>query len=209
MIKKVAILGAGKLGITLAQLALSAGYDVTIAGSGSSQKIALTVEVLTPGAIAADAKQAVADADIVILALPLGKFRVLPYEALNGKLTIDAMNYWWEVDGERADILPHAQSSSEAVQAFLRHSRVVKAFNHIGYHDLYDHHAPKGDPSRKAVAVAGHKADAKIVEAFVDSLGFDPLYIGELAQGKLLEPGQPAFGASIHSTKLRQLIGKR
>lgn len=208
-IKTVGILGAGKVGIVLAQLALKAGYEVLIAGSGPVEKIALTVEVLAPGAKAVTAAEAEAKADLVILALPLSKYETIDRSGLDGKLVLDAMNYWWEVDGIRTDLTNPLQSSSELVQRFLPNSQVIKAFNHMGYHDLFDESAPAGTPKRKALALAGDD-DAAIatVRGFINDLGFDSLYVGPLANGIMLEPGSEVFGANVTLPELQAMIDR-
>lgn len=207
-IQTIGILGAGKLGIVLSQLALKAGYKVHIAGSGDPKKIALSAQVLAPGAIVSTATEVAATSDVIILALPLGKFRNIPRVELANKLVIDAMNYWWEVDGDRDGFLDPVQSSSEAVQEFLNHSRVVKALNHMGYHDLHDEPRTPGEPERKAIAVAGSdRQDVDAVSKIIDALGFDPLFIGNLAEGKKLEPGGAVFGANVTIHQLQKLLG--
>lgn len=203
----VAILGAGKLGITLAQLAIKAGYMVHIAGSGEASKIALTIDVLAPGAQASTTTEAVDKADLIILALPLGKFRNLNPVEFEGKLVIDAMNYWWEVDGDASDLIDPVTSSSETVQAFLPRARVIKALNHMGYHHLHDEAKPAGALHRKSIAIAGNMpSDITVVSTFVSNLGFDPVVIGNLHDGRELEPGHAAFGANVDAATLRTMI---
>lgn len=76
------IFGAGKVGVALARLALDAGYTVRIASSGSAADTARLTGYFAAGAIPADGRDLPALADILIIAVPLRRFRELPLDAM-------------------------------------------------------------------------------------------------------------------------------
>ena len=194
----IAVLGAGHVGPVIARVAIDAGYDVTIAASAEPERIALIAQVLAPGAEPRWAADAVADADLVVLAIPIHKFAAFDYASVAGKVVVDAMNYWPPVDGFQELFEDRQYGSSEIVQQRLDRSTVVKTLNHIGYHELDDERRPPGSPQRRALGVAGDDPGAAdVVAELIERIGYDTVRLDSLIAGRLLEPGGPVFGASL------------
>ncbi len=190
---RLAVLGAGHVGPVIARLAIKAGYPVAIATSGNPEDIALITELVIPGAQPRWASDAVADADVVVLAIPLHRFLDIDPALLNGKLVVDAMNYWPASDGVLLAF--ENGGSSEIVARRLAGSAVVKALNHIGYHELEDRARPAGAPDRRAAGLAGDDpAAVAVVAELTDRIGYDPVRLGGLRAGRVLQPGGPVFG---------------
>jgi len=203
----IGIVGAGKVGTVLARLALAAGHRVLISSSGPAERIALIVDVLAPGAEPRTTAQVIDEAEVVILALPLGKVRTLPADALAGKLVIDAANHWEPVDGPLPEFTRDPRGTSEVVADLLPGARVVKAFSHLGYHDLDERGTPPGTPGRIALAIAGDDPDAaQTVADLVDSFGFDPLLTGDLSTGAGFQAHTKAFGYPLTREELGAAI---
>jgi predicted dinucleotide-binding enzyme len=208
MVGTIGILGAGRVGSAIARTALSAGYTVNIAGSGPAADVALLAEIVVPGARPMSAADAVADADLVIVAVPLHKYRSVSPTMLAGKLVVDTMNYWEPIDGRLADFQTDARSSSEIISEYFSGATVVKTLNHIGYHELETDSHPLGHQQRRALAVAGDDEDAVAAAAgVIDRFGFDAVRSGTLATGAAFEPGTPIFGGRHSADELRAEIG--
>lgn len=202
----IGILGAGRVGTAIARQALKAGYEVKIATAKPADEISLIVEIVTPGAQAVDATE-VARQDVVILAVPLHKYRTVDPDLLAGRTVVDVMNYWAPVDGEITDFEQESLTSSEVIQRYLSESKVVKSLNHIGYHELETDDHPAGTSGRRALALAGDHTDAKtLVTGFIDRLGYDPIDAGPLAAGRAFQPGTDIFNGAHTAVQLTTLL---
>ncbi len=199
---RIAVLGAGHVGPVIARIAVAAGYPVAIAASGDPEKIALMTQVLVPGAETRWAADAVKDADIVVLSIPLHRFPAFDPDLVAGTLVVDAMNYWPPVNGVLGMFEDRRYSSSEIVQRRLARSTVVKTLNHIGYHEMEDDRRPAGSLERRALGVAGDDPGAvDTVAGVIERIGYDTVRLDSLSAGRLLEPGSPVFGTSLHRTE--------
>jgi len=205
--RRLGIVGAGRVGTTIARAAVAAGYDVAISGSGPPDRIALIVDVLAPGAHPASTAEVVRHADLIVLAVPMHRFRELPRDLFAGKILIDAMNYWEEIDGVDQELAAAPSGTSVVVQERFPSARLVKSLNHITYYKFDEGRRPHGAPGRIAMAAAGDdRAAVAAVMQLIDRLGFDAVDAGPLKAGRALEPNGPVFGVSFSADELSSFL---
>lgn len=204
---KIGIIGAGKLGTALARALAKHNDEVAIINSRGPESLALQLQIILPGVQTMDVHELIAWADVVILAVPLRHYGSLPLGEMSGKIVIDAMNYWSPVDGKVAEFDAYAGSSSELVAKSIQGAKLVKSFNTVAYNELEEHALAKGDAARRAIALVGDDSDAKaIVSRLIDVIGFDPVDIGVLQNGKLLQPDAPLFNSRFTAAEMHAIL---
>jgi predicted dinucleotide-binding enzyme len=205
--RRLGIVGAGKAGTAIARAAVAGGYDVAISGSGPAERIELIVEVLAPGARALTTEEVARYGDLIVLAIPMHRFRQLRRDLFAGKILVDAMNYWAEIDGVDEQFESASTGTSVLVQEWFSSARVVKSLNHLGYFKFEKSRRPHGALGRIGMAAAGNDRSAvDAVLRLIDNLGFDAVDAGNLAAGLSLQPGSPIFGAGHSAQELSKLL---
>jgi len=192
---KIATLGAGRIGSALGGLWVKAGHPVMFSSRHPEQLQGL-VNGLGPLAQAGTVADAIAFADVVLLAVP---YRALPDigkehgPALAAKvLVIDACNPFPGRDGEIA-VWAREKGAGLATAELLPGSRLVRAFNAIGAGRLPDIAGRKGE--RTGMPIAGDDAKAiAIASGLIREINFEPVLVGGLAMGRHLVPGTPLAG---------------
>jgi len=190
---KVGILGTGNIGRTLARKLSAAGYEIAVANSRGPETI--PAEVTEFGARAVVSEEAVADAHVVILSIPLGSIVAIA-PLLQGlpadTVIIDTSNYYPQRDGT-IDAIEAGQAESEWVSEQLGRP-VAKAWNAIGADSLAKKGRPEGAHDRIAIPVAANNArDCNVAMALVHDTGLDAVKAGTLAQSWRQQPGAPCY----------------
>lgn len=206
---RVGVIGAGRLGTTLARQFTAAGHHVAIANSRNPATLAPLVDRLGARVHPATPAEAAQFGEVVVLAVPFGRYRELPADQLAGRIVIDATNYWPERDGRIADLDADRTTSSELIQAQLPGARLVKAFNAMRWDHLRDFGHEAGAVERYGIPVSGADDQAKwTVLDLIEQLGFHPVDAGNLAQGgRRHQPGAPVFLADLTAGELQDRLG--
>ena len=163
--------------------------------------------MLAPGAHAVTTDEVVRHADLIVLAVPMHRFRELPRDLFAGKILVDAMNYWEEIDGVDEELASAPMGTSVVVQQRFSSARVVKSLNHLGYFEF----------EQGVVRVARRIASPwlrpamtplRLPRSCTSSIGSDstPLTPGHSTAGLALQPGGPVFGISHTRDGLSKLL---
>jgi predicted dinucleotide-binding enzyme len=179
----IAILGAGNVGAALARNLRALG-DAIHFGVPDPDKYRDLAAGL--GAAIGSVEEAIAQANIAILAVPYAAALAIAEQVpdWNGRILIDATNPL--APGLSGLSLGTTTSAAEQVAARARNARVVKCFNVTGAENMADPRRLNGDVF---MPVAGDDADARAaVVALAARMGFDALDAGALAAARYLEP---------------------
>lgn len=181
---RIAIVGSGNIGAGLGRAWSAAGHAVTYAARNTEDADVAALARDTGASVAAIA-DALASAEVVVLAMPFGAASsvaaALP--SWHGRLVIDCTN---PIGPGFTLIHGHTDSGSEAIHRLMPGARLVKSFSAQGAENLV-HPLYAGVPASNFYC--GDDADAKaVVRDLIAEVGFEPIDVGGLTSARYLEP---------------------
>jgi predicted dinucleotide-binding enzyme len=201
-----AIVGVGNLGRALARH-LVAGDELVVLAAADEEHAAALADELGPKASAASVENAIAGADVVVLALWLDQIKTLVPEQANlleHKIVVDPSNpIGFDGNGQLIRTLPDDQSSGSIVASLLPASaHYVKAFGTLSADSL----ASSANREPQSVALFYATDDdiaAGTVERLIRAAGFAPVKAGGLAAAIRLEgPNGPLSQGGLNGELL-------
>jgi len=204
---KIGIVGAGKMGGTLAELWAKAGHEVMIS-SRHPEELKAQAQAIGPKVHVGTAREAAAFGPVVLVAMPYGKWPEISDEIKSetvGKTVIDLTNPYPDRDGPMAE-QARKETTGIADPKYLPGAHLVRAFNSIIYTDLRSKAHRAGEPV--AVAVAGDDANAvSVTSQLVRDAGFEPVVVGPLSSAKLFDVDTPTYVKVMTAPELRKALG--
>jgi 8-hydroxy-5-deazaflavin:NADPH oxidoreductase len=204
---KIGIIGAGKIGGTLATLWIKGGEEVLIS-SRHPDELKPLAQSLGPRAHVGTPREAAVFGDVVLISVPYGALPQLGQDLkseLAGKIVLDTGNPNPERDGDMA-LEARRKGTGVASAEFLPGVRLVRAFNAINYKSLQSEAHRAGEPV--AIPLAGDDAQALAVASeLVKDAGFEPVVVGPLSSAKLFDVGSPVYVQVLTAKELRARLG--
>lgn len=204
---KIGIVGAGKMGGTLAELWAKAGHEVMIS-SRHPDELKGQAEAIGPNVKVGTAIDAAAFGPVVVIAMPYGQWPAVSEEIKSetaGKTVIDLTNPYPERDGPMAEEA-RKESTGVADPKYLPDAHLVRAFNSIIWTNLRDLAHRAGEPV--AIPVAGDDDHAvAVVSDLVRDAGFEPVMVGPLSSARSFDVGSSVYVKVMTATELREALG--
>jgi predicted dinucleotide-binding enzyme len=196
---RIGIIGSGHVGTATARLFVATGHVVAIANSRGPYTLTELVASLGERARAATAEQVADFGEMVVIAIPFGRYRQLPADHLAGRIVADATNYHPARDGNIPALDSDQMTSSQLLACRLDGASVVKVFNTMYAGTLESGGRPDAPlEQRLALYVAADDAEAKrVVTSLVEQIGFAPVDTGSLADSRRQQPGAAVYGADL------------
>lgn len=188
--ERIAVIGTGNVAGALGPEFAALGHTIVYGSRDPSrQEVQDLVTRTGHGASATTQLEAVADADVVVIAVT---GTVAPEVAkslgdLSGKIVIDPTNVLsrGNADGWADHGVPGKGSNAELIQAALPGARVVKAFNTLNVRQMVE---PETSGGPITIAIAGDDPQAKeFVAGLITGMGLEPLDFGPLRFAHVLE----------------------
>jgi predicted dinucleotide-binding enzyme len=184
-----AIIGVGNLGGTVARHLVRGGESVVLAAKDEARAKALADE-LGPNARAASVEDAIADADVVVLATWLDQTRELVparTRLFEGKVVIDPSNPIGFENGQMIRTLPEGESSGSVVAGLLPASaHYVKAFGTLGAVEQLATGANR-EPRIVLFYATDDDAAEATAQRLIRAAGFEPLKVGGVSDAGRIE----------------------
>jgi hypothetical protein len=207
---EIGIIGAGQIGGTLTRLLTKQGHTVRVSNSRAPETLAdLAAET---GATAVWAKDAPVDADLVIVSIPQKNTPDLAPGFVSTRKpeapVIETNNYYPQQRDGRIDAIEDGTPESVWVSEQLG-APVFKVFNGIFWKRLLENGIPRGTAGRIALPIAGDDpANKQIVSDLVDSIGFDPVDAGTLAESWRQQPETPVYGTDLDAAGVKKALAE-
>src|ERR1700682_1347952 len=199
---QIGIIGAGFIARAVAA---RAGHEVMVSNTrGPDTLFSLVGSV---GCKAGTPEEAAAFGGSALVAIPLKSYQAVPATQLEGKIVLDANNYYPERDGRIDELDRDEITTSELLARHLPKSRIVKAFNAITAADIERDGRPAGSPGRRALPIAGDDPAAKkLVTELLDEVGYDIVDAGPLVEGRRFQKDTPAYCVPMDSRGLQVTV---